>query len=467
MPTPKKGPRLASSPAHERLMLANMATSLFQHGRITTTLPKAKRLRPLAERLITFAKRGDLHSRRRVMRVIRNKSVVHVLFTQIAEQMEQREGGYTRIVKIAPRKGDSTPAAIIELVTEPVSPKKAVVKEAEAATKVAAATEAPVEETAAAEAEAPAEEAAEAPVETVSLNVGYMPNYGSLWSVVTAIDKGYFAEENLEVTLTEFGDGPTIISAMESGSVNFGYIGQGAHKLCVQGNATIIALSHISNGDAVIGGPEVATIADLKGKTVAYSSGTSSEDILKNTLASAGMTMDDITAMDMDASAIVTAMISGGVDACATWSPNTLAILEQMENTTKLSDNMTFADTTISLASWIATPKYLEENRDVAVRFVRALFKAMDYAADGNYEEIAQLVADQTKTDYDSVYSQRGDANWLTGKAVAEGIADGTVEGYYSLQQQNLLASEAITQDDVCPVSDYVDLALMTEAGNY
>ena len=152
MPTPKKGPRLASSPAHERLMLANMATSLFQNGRITTTLPKAKRLRPLAERLITFAKRGDLHSRRRVMRVIRNKSVVHLLFTQIAEQMEQREGGYTRIVKIASRTGDNAPAAIIELVTEPVSPKKAVVKEAEAAAKTAAKDEeakdeAPVETT--------------------------------------------------------------------------------------------------------------------------------------------------------------------------------------------------------------------------------------------------------------------------------------------------------------------------------
>ena len=159
MPTPKKGPRLASSPAHERLMLANMATSLFQHGRITTTLPKAKRLRPLAERLITLAKRGDLHNRRRVMRVIRNKSVVHILFTQIAEQMEQREGGYTRIVKIAPRRGDSAPAAIIELVTEPVSPKQAVVKEAEAATKVAA-EEAPVVEEAPVEApEAAAEEA--------------------------------------------------------------------------------------------------------------------------------------------------------------------------------------------------------------------------------------------------------------------------------------------------------------------
>ena len=151
MPTPKKGPRLASSPAHERLMLANMATSLFQNGRITTTLPKAKRLRPLAERLITLAKRGDLHNRRRVMRVIRNKSVVHKLFTEIAEQMEQREGGYTRIVKIAPRRGDAAPAAIIELVTEPVSPKQAVVKEAEAATKVAA-EEAPVVEEAPVEA---------------------------------------------------------------------------------------------------------------------------------------------------------------------------------------------------------------------------------------------------------------------------------------------------------------------------
>ena len=159
MPTPKKGPRLASSPAHERLMLANMATSLFQNGRITTTLPKAKRLRPLAERLITLAKRGDLHNRRRVMRVIRNKSVVHKLFTEIAEQMEQREGGYTRIVKIAPRRGDAAPAAVIELVSEPVSPKQAVVKEAEAATKVAA-EEAPVVEEAPVEApEATAENA--------------------------------------------------------------------------------------------------------------------------------------------------------------------------------------------------------------------------------------------------------------------------------------------------------------------
>ena len=147
-----------------------------------------------------------------------------------------------------------------------------------------------------------------------TLNIAYMPNYGSLWAVETAINKGYFEEEGLTINLVEFADGPTIIAAMESGSIDMGYIGQGAHKLCINGRASIFALSHISNGDALIGGKGIATVEDLKGKVVAYSSGTSSEDILKNSLDKAGMTMDDIKAMDMDASAIVTAMLSGGVD---------------------------------------------------------------------------------------------------------------------------------------------------------
>ena len=304
-------------------------------------------------------------------------------------------------------------------------------------------------------------------VETVDINVGYMPNYGGLWSLMTAKEKGFFEEEGLNVTMTQFEDGPTIIAAMENGSVNFGYIGQGAHKLCVQGNATIIALSHISNGDALIGGPGITTVEDLKGKTVAYSSGTSSEDILRNSLAAHGMTMDDITAMDMDAASVVTAMMSGGVDACATWSPNSLTILEGMADTTKLADNMTFSDTSVSLASWIVTPKYLEENRDVAVRFVRALFKAMDYAADEHQDEVAQWCADQAKLDYDTMYNQRGDADWLTGKEVVDGVSDGTVKGYYELQQKNLLDGGSITEEDVCPVEDYVAFDLMTEAGNY
>ena len=116
MPTPTKGPRLGGGPAHERLMLANLATSLFTHGRITTTEAKAKRLRPLAERLITFAKKGDLHARRRVLTVVRDKEVVHTLFAEIGPQYAERQGGYTRITKIGPRKGDNAPMAVIELV---------------------------------------------------------------------------------------------------------------------------------------------------------------------------------------------------------------------------------------------------------------------------------------------------------------------------------------------------------------
>ena len=118
MPTPTKGARLGGSPAHERLMLANLATSLFTHGRITTTEAKAKRLRPFAERLITKARRGDLHNRREIMRVIRDKDVVHKLVAEIGPQFATRAGGYTRIVKTLPRKGDNAPMAIIALVTE-------------------------------------------------------------------------------------------------------------------------------------------------------------------------------------------------------------------------------------------------------------------------------------------------------------------------------------------------------------
>lgn len=132
MPTPTKGPRLGSGPAHERLMLANLATSLFEHGRITTTEAKAKRLRPLAERLITFAKRGDLHARRRVMTVIRDKDVVHALFATIGPAYTARSGGYTRIVKLGPRKGDNAPMAQISLV-EAMTAEQAVVAEGERA----------------------------------------------------------------------------------------------------------------------------------------------------------------------------------------------------------------------------------------------------------------------------------------------------------------------------------------------
>jgi large subunit ribosomal protein L17 len=173
MPTPTKGKRLGAGPAHERAMLGNLATSLFEHGRITTTETKARRLRPFAERLITKAKRGDLHARRQVMRVIHDKSVVHVLFTEIGPRFQTRPGGYTRITKVGPRPGDNAPMAVIELVEELVAssdgsatkgesrPAAAPAPAATAAAPAAEGQEAEAEEAAAEEVatEEPAEEA--------------------------------------------------------------------------------------------------------------------------------------------------------------------------------------------------------------------------------------------------------------------------------------------------------------------
>ena len=202
MPTPTKGPRLGGGPAHERLMLANLATALFEHGRITTTTAKAKRLRPLAERLVTFAKRGDLHARRQVLTVVRDKGVVHTLFAEIGPQFAQRPGGYTRITKIGPRKGDNAPMAVIELVESRTIAQQAV-GEAERARgtrfrRGRGAT--PAGQVAAAES---AEEAAGAvPLEaeaSVAAGVGSVPTQGD--------DDGEAAEGSRQIAVpTEGGD---------------------------------------------------------------------------------------------------------------------------------------------------------------------------------------------------------------------------------------------------------------------
>ena len=190
MPTPTKGPRLGGGPAHERMLLANMARSLFINKSVTTTEVKAKRLRPVAERLVTFAKRGDLHSRRRVMQSITDRNVVHELFVNIAPQVAERQGGYTRITKLGFRKGDNAPMAVIELVLDPVSPKKMNKKpKLENAVKAAPKAEVVAEEVVAEEvvAETPVEEVAAvetAAAEAVVVDMAYNLGAGGLSSFV-------------------------------------------------------------------------------------------------------------------------------------------------------------------------------------------------------------------------------------------------------------------------------------------
>src|SRR4051794_25496977 len=195
MPPPKKGARLGGSPAHQKAILSNLATSLFEHRRITTTEAKARALRPVAERLITKAKKGDLHNRRLVLRTIRDKGVVHVLFTEIAPQFADRPGGYTRITKIGPRKGDNAPMAVIELVSEPYAPKARATR----STTTTAPAPAPV---------APAEDAVDEPAEEATDEVVAEETVPEETGTdeATAVPG---AEEEAEVELTEAADSST------------------------------------------------------------------------------------------------------------------------------------------------------------------------------------------------------------------------------------------------------------------
>ena len=292
------------------------------------------------------------------------------------------------------------------------------------------------------------------------INVAYMPNYASLWSVVTGIQQGYFAEEGLNVTLYEFADGPTIIAAMENGSINIGYIGPGAHKLCIAGRASIFSMSQIGNADAVLASKKagIETAQDLKGKKVGYASGTSSEMILRYCLEDAGLAWDDIQAYEMDASALANAMISGTIDACACWSPSTGIIINACGGDVfSLCSNVDFADRDVSLASWIVLPQYYESNLDIVLRYTRALYKAMDFGSQPeNFAQVAQWVAAQCAQDVDVAMNQTGDAAWPSSAEIKAILEDGTMESYYKVQQEGFIKSGAVEQE--VPVSDYVTI---------
>ena len=290
------------------------------------------------------------------------------------------------------------------------------------------------------------------------LNIAYMPNYASLWSAVTGIQQGYFADEGLNVTLVEFADGPTIIAAMESGSIDMGYIGPGAHRLCINGRAQIFCMSQIGNSDAVLASKKagIETAADLKGKKVGYASGTSSEMILRYCLQDAGLTWDDIEAYEMDASALATAMLSGTIDACAAWSPSTATIINNSNGDVfALCHNIDFADRDVSLASWIVLSGYYAEHQDVVTRYTRALYKAIDFASNpDNFDQVSAWVAQQCGVDIETAKAQTGDAAWPSSAEIVELVENGTMESYYKVQQEGFLKSGAVEHE--VPVSDYV-----------
>ena len=326
-------------------------------------------------------------------------------------------------------------------------------------------SEAPAPAPSAAPAEAPAEPA----VEPVTLNVAYMANWGSLWAVATADAKGYFAEEGITLNLTVFENGPTEIAAMESGAMDVAFIGPGAHKLCSTGNAEVFLLQHLGDGDSILGLKGIKTLEELKGKKIGYAAGTSSETILTTALASVGLTMDDVDALSMDATALTTAALSGSVDAVAAWSPYSLTILAEGKDVTDICSNVDFANL-VSPGSWVVNPKWADEHEDLLVRFIRAMYKGMDYAAaatsdDAVANEVAGYIAAVIASDADTVIGQRYDGSWKTSAEVLEMVESGEIVRIYADQQATFIENGAVDASTALAPEDFVLTDLMLAAG--
>lgn len=321
--------------------------------------------------------------------------------------------------------------------------------------------EAPTDKPAPTEPNAPA-------AEEVELNIAYMPNWGALWAIATADAKGYFAEEGLKLKLTVFEDGPSEIAAMEGGSMDIAYIGPGAHKLCSTGNAEVVLLQHLGDGDCILGLKGIKTVEELKGKTVGYAAGTSSETILSTALASVGMTMDDVNAMSMDATALTTAALSGSVDAVAAWSPFSLTILAQGKDVTDICSNVDFANL-VSPGSWVVNPKWADANEEVIVRFIRAMYKGMDYAAsattdDAVAQEVAGYVAKVIASDAETVIGQRYDGSWKTSAEIIDMLTSGEILRIYGDQQATFIANGAVDAATALKPAEFVRTDLMQAA---
>ena len=298
-----------------------------------------------------------------------------------------------------------------------------------------------------------------AAVEQVTLKVAYMPTLGSASALFAGIDQGYFDEVGIKVEPTQFQKGPAEIAAMQSGDIDISEIGHGAHSLCIKGQATVIALDQLSKVDAVVANKAkgVSGAADLKGKTVGVSSGTSSQVILTYVLQKAGLTTNDITTVEMDVAGMTTALVSGQIDAAATWSPNTITLKKQLaDNYVELGTNSDFVDKVAFPASFVVTPDYAKKSQDVLVRFGQALLKAQKYRAE-NIDAVAKLVAKDVSLDEATMVQSEGEGDW---KAPVDAIGNpDKVKAIYDAQQQAFI--DGGTLDAKVPVENYVDFDLI------
>ena len=309
---------------------------------------------------------------------------------------------------------------------------------------------------------APAEPSAPT-YEPATVRVAYMPNLGSAGSLFVGIDQGYFEELGLTVEVYQFQGGPAEIAAQASGDIDISQIGHGAHALCIEGQAVIFQMDHTTSlSDVVVGNKShgINTAADLKGKTVAVQAGTSSEIILQQALAKAGLTVDDIKTVEMTVDGMTTAMITGQVDAAAAWSPNTITLQDALgDNYVNLGGNADFLDSAIFPSSYITSKEYAEKNRDVLVRFAQALNKAHDYRL-ANQEYMAKLLSKELDAPEDTMIRALGEADWETITTDCGNRA--AIKTVYETQQKIFINNGRISE--AVPVENYVLFDVMKDA---
>ena len=309
---------------------------------------------------------------------------------------------------------------------------------------------------------APAEPSAPT-YEPATVRVAYMPNLGSAGSLFVGIDQGYFEELGLTVEVYQFQGGPAEIAAQASGDIDISQIGHGAHALCIEGQAVIFQMDHTTSlSDVVVGNKShgINTAADLKGKTVAVQAGTSSEIILQQALAKAGLTVDDIKTVEMTVDGMTTAMITGQVDAAAAWSPNTITLQDALgDNYVNLGGNADFLDSAIIPSSYITSKEYAEKNRDVLVRFAQALNKAHDYRL-ANQEYMAKLLSKELDAPEDTMIRALGEADWET---ITKDCGNmDAIKTVYETQQKIFINNGRIPE--AVPVENYVLFDVMKDA---
>lgn len=294
-----------------------------------------------------------------------------------------------------------------------------------------------------------------------SIKVAYLADFAGTSAAAIAQEKGFFKEENLDVELAKFLNGPTEVAAMLSGDIQFAYIGHGAHSLAIQGKVNILFPNGLSKSEQIIAGKlaKVNKISDLKGKTVGTQLGTSGDIVLDIALRRVGLTKNDVNVVNMDVSGIVSSMIGKKVDAVSVWAPYTFEIIKQLNDEVQIITSITnYLDEAVFPSSWIAAPDYIKNNTDIVNRFSKAIFKAMDYR-DANMDEAVEIVAKLNGTPIDSVSAEKETAIWFTSDDVKKAFKDGSAAKWYEAQQKIFINSEIIKEP--VDVNNYVRFDLI------